>query len=344
MSDAKHDAMVRLKEIKKERAKILEDVVDKNVGGIKHDNIDKSIFKKNDLGKEDLMLVPEEAMLEVVKVLMFGANRYGKFNWLENSDGVNWSRFANALERHYKKFKLGIDYDDDSKLYELAHVIANALFLLTYQINELGTDDRDYRLGKEIGKLKCIKFIKKDDSHRYYEFECGFCGATFVTSYNNVKNGNTKSCGCQHYLNRPHTHGKSEDNIYNRWRGILARCEDETAISYPNYGGRGIKVCDRWKTFENFYADMGEPPNEDMQIDRIDNDGEYSPENCQWISRLDNIRKQSRVRKFTINGAQYTVQELAEKYNLHPKCLSKRLKMGWELHEALNTPSKTKNK
>jgi hypothetical protein len=297
-------------------------------------------FNKNDQAKTDWSLLPVEAIEEVLKVLEFGAKRYGKFNWIENSESVEWSRFVNALERHLASFKKGQDTDADSGLLELAHIATNALFLLTFKIQNLGIDNRDFRLGKVINKLTCISFIKKENGHRFYNFECGHCGAIFSSSYNNVQRGNTKSCGCQHHTNNTNkTHGMSETPIYNRWRGILLRCNDDTAISYPNYGGRGIKVCDKWSSFEGFFEDMGNPPEGDYQLDRIDNDGDYTKENCQWITRQENLRKTKRVKKFMVDGIEQTIAELSHKYNINQKCLSKRIRMGWDVLEAVRTPS-----
>lgn len=107
-------------------------------------------FKKFDQGKADWSLMPEPALVEVLKVLMLGRDKYGSWNWLENNKDVCWSRYTNALERHFKKFKCGQDLDEETGLEELAHVIANALFLLTYRINGFGIDDRR----KEWQKLK----------------------------------------------------------------------------------------------------------------------------------------------------------------------------------------------
>lgn len=104
--------------------------------------IDEKGFKKFDDGKLRWDLVPEDALEEVVKILHAGANRYGDWNWLDNADEVKYTRYINALERHFKDFKRGEDFDNDSGRYQLAHIICNALFMLQYQIMGKGIDDR----------------------------------------------------------------------------------------------------------------------------------------------------------------------------------------------------------
>lgn len=98
--------------------------------------------KKFDAGKLEWHLMPEAALEQVMLVLQDGKAKYGEFNWLDNADEVQWSRYMNALERHLRAFKRGVDVDPESTRPHLAHVIANALFLLTYQLESKGVDNR----------------------------------------------------------------------------------------------------------------------------------------------------------------------------------------------------------
>jgi hypothetical protein len=200
------------------------------------------------------------------------------------------------MERHLVKWKKGIDFDNESGLYELAHIACNALMLLTYKIEGLGIDNRDPRVGSIKNGCKILSISRVQGSHRVYNVECPFCKKEFEAFYNNLQKGNTGSCGCERTRlakERYTTHEMSETKIYNVWLGMRRRCSDPKTIGYKNYGGRGISVCERWQTFENFYEDMGDAP-PGKQIDRINNDGNYEPDNCRWATPSENMQNTRR--------------------------------------------------
>jgi len=149
------------------------------------------------------------------------------------------------------------------------------------------------RIGNVINGVEYIAFLRADKKHAYYQFKCR-CGKLFTNTHNNVARGNTKSCGCGKLVNiKNSTHGMSTSKIYNVWRGMISRCTRPSHISYKNYGGRGIKVCEQWMQFENFINDMGCPIAK-YDIDRIDNEKGYEPTNCRWATRAENTQNTRR--------------------------------------------------
>lgn len=137
------------------------------------------------------------------------------------------------------------------------------------------------------------------------QWECAcICGARVIVEGIQLKKGNPKSCGCKtrEMLSvASTTHGMTGGPTWKSWEAMHGRCTRAKDISYPNYGGRGIAVCERWRSFENFLADMGERPI-GMTIDRVDTNGDYEPGNCRWSTVLHQNRNK-RNTKLSVDAA-----------------------------------------
>lgn len=136
------------------------------------------------------------------------------------------------------------------------------------------------------------------------------------------------------------THGLSKTPTYWAWIDLRRRCNDKSNSSYESYGGRGITVCDRWaNSFENFIADMGEKPSRGMSIDRIDVNGNYTPENCRWATSKEQGRNKRNNLHITIDEVTLTLPEWCERYNAKYWLVIRRIKKwNWTPLEALTTP------
>lgn len=148
--------------------------------------------------------------------------------------------------------------------------------------------------GQTFGRLTVIgigtPYVGSDGRKRTrWECVCS-CGSGrhITTSASNLRNGRTASCGCLSLEIRT-KHGLRKHPLYYIWTGMKNRCYNTNDKGYPNYGERGIRVCDRWKdSFENFYKDVIEGYEKGLQIDRKDNDGDYEPDNVRWVTRSQN--------------------------------------------------------
>lgn len=190
--------------------------------------------------------------------------------------------------------------------------------------------------GQRFGKLVAIRFdhnkvFSSGNRTEMWLCKCD-CGnnAIIKKSHLGVK---TNSCGC---ISR--THGESKEKFYFLWQAVLRRCRNSHAKEYKYYGGRGIKVCKRWLSYENFCADMRVGYREGLQIDRIDNDGNYEPENCRWVTPKQNSRNRSNNRILEFNGQIMCKSAWSEKLGLRLKIIDKRLRLGWPVSRVLTEP------
>lgn len=196
--------------------------------------------------------------------------------------------------------------------------------------------------GVRFGKLVAKEYTGKRGRFPIWRCLCD-CGKTKVLSLYKLRSGHTKSCGClkQKKLRAGlrTAHGQSKrgavTKTYTVWATMIGRCCNPKDHKYAGYGGRGITVCKRWRdSFENFLADMGEKP-DGMSIDRVNNDGNYEPDNCRWATATQQARNTRRNRLLTVNGETRVLAEWCEKVGLRQGLVFYRLKLGWTPEEAL---------
>lgn len=183
------------------------------------------------------------------------------------------------------------------------------------------------------------KIERVDKRRALYRCDCGNTKVLWMT---NVKPGHTTSCGCYRKrvtalrsITHGHSTGYQRTKTYTCWKAMRQRCINPKVRSYVHYGARGIKVCPRWNSFENFLMDMGEAP-EGMTLDRIDVDGGYEPDNCRWASRITQMNNRRNNRMVDHNGERHTLAEWARRTGVKYHTLMARLDIGMPVARALS--------
>ena len=192
--------------------------------------------------------------------------------------------------------------------------------------------------GEVFGRLTAHKVVRRN-KHNQLIWSCTCeCGTETEALAFLLRRGEKQSCGCLHReitasINR--THGKTRTKIYAIWRSMMQRCYDNNSHAYDRYGKRGIEVCDRWKKFENFYADMGDKP-QGMSLERIDNNGNYEPSNVIWASdkAQANNRRSNVILEY--QGRKQTMQQWADESGIKIGTIWARLHRGWTVERAIS--------
>lgn len=199
-------------------------------------------------------------------------------------------------------------------------------------------------IGKRFGRLTCVSYGQpyvgpNGKSHRTMVCICE-CGRTKSALAASIRAMRTASCGCAQDGEYNVKHGRSRRNngqrglTYNSWAQMRSRCNNPNVPEYIHYGGRGIRVCDRWSSFVLFLQDMGERPT-GTSIDRLDvNDG-YHPANCRWATRREQSLNTRRSRFITASGLEMTLVEWSEATGLTVNCIRSRIKRGWTSEQAM---------
>ena len=220
--------------------------------------------------------------------------------------------------------------------------------LLTGAIKSCGCLQRKYALvspGARFERLVVVELgAPYPDGRRRWTCLCD-CGQTKLVMENHLNRGKILSCGCL-AKEKNTTHGAtardSEDEelrrIHKVWISMRQRCTNPRNQKYADYGGRGIKVCERWDDFASFIADMGMPPPGKPTIDRIDNWGGYEPGNCRWTTRTVQQRNRRDNRWVMVDGEELSFRDACDKLGQDPFLAQARINRGWSIERAVFTP------
>lgn len=196
-------------------------------------------------------------------------------------------------------------------------------------------------LGKRFGRLTVIERVN-NDSRGGSRWLCKCeCGNTKEVGYNNLSSGQVKSCGClrrETSGNRNKTHGLSRTRLYNIYTHMIDRCYRKTDKRYNDYGGRGITVCEEWLSdFLNFYNwSINNGYEQSLSIDRINNNGNYEPTNCRWVTNKEQCRNYSRNVSLTYNNETHCLIEWSEILGISYHTIKRRYKKGLPIEQVLS--------
>lgn len=203
--------------------------------------------------------------------------------------------------------------------------------------------------GQKFGRLTVLyKSTIKSGTSREIKWLCKCdCGNYRLVNGGMLRNANTQSCGClkierikgtnTKHGNSTRTNGQTSE--YKAWSSMKDRCYNKNKHCYPDWGGRGIKVCERWlNNFENFLSDMGKKPSNKYSLDRIENSGNYEPTNCRWALKKQQANNTRYNKMVTYNGKTQSLALWCDELNLRYEMIQPRLVKGWTPEQAFTLP------
>jgi hypothetical protein len=199
------------------------------------------------------------------------------------------------------------------------------------------------RFGKLVAQTHESRTYGKNKRSKCWYWWCLCdCGTPKAVAAGHLSAGRVNSCGCNRVKHGRYRAGagSTTHSAYSSWFSMMNRCTDVNHVAYHRYGGRGIKVCDRWLDFWSFVEDMGERPSESHSIDRINNDGNYEPGNCRWATKTEQASNTSINRYVSDGDRKVTVTERARELGMSQNAVRMRLEGGWSEEEASSTPKK----
>lgn len=200
-------------------------------------------------------------------------------------------------------------------------------------------NDLDDLTNQKFGRLTVVNYAGTDKHQkRVWQCLCD-CGNQSEVTTTHLRLGKTQSCGCLK-IDIHTTHNDSKSLEYFAWRSMRNRCFDQNNRYYAKYGGRGIGVCLRWEDYANFITDMGRKPSKAHSLERNDNDGGYTPENCKWATKAEQARNRSITVWIEYGGKRMLVQDWANELGMPYTTLYSRLRNGWSVDRAFSTPKK----
>ena len=198
--------------------------------------------------------------------------------------------------------------------------------------------------GRRIGRLTVIREAEKQGGHIMWLCKCD-CGKEVIATGDNLRRGCYKSCGCYSAdrLSEMRTkHKMSNTRLYREWAQMKGRCYYKKYINYDCYGERGITVCAEWKDDFSCFMKwaLSNGYNDNLTLDRIDNNKGYSPDNCRWITGKEQANNRRNNHYVTYNGITKTISQWSESSGINYWCLRSRIANGWDISEALTKPSR----